>query len=67
MRRMLASPLGRNTLLQMLAMAANSALGILVYGLLASALSVEDFGTYSFIVALFAFTEIGRASCRERV
>jgi O-antigen/teichoic acid export membrane protein len=56
MRRMLASPLGRNTLLQMLAMAANSALGILVYGLLASALSVEDFGTYAFVVALFAFT-----------
>jgi O-antigen/teichoic acid export membrane protein len=52
----LFSPLGRKTALYSAAMAANALLGVFVYTVLTRRLPVEDFGTYSFVIAFFLFT-----------
>jgi O-antigen/teichoic acid export membrane protein len=56
LRTALLSPLGRKTVLYSAAMATNALLGVFVYSVLTRKLPVEDFGTYSFVIAFFLFT-----------
>ncbi|MCZ7558219.1 MAG: oligosaccharide flippase family protein [Bacteroidia bacterium] len=51
-----SSPLARKTVLYSTAMATNALLGVFVYSVLTRRLPVEDFGTYSFVIAFFLFT-----------
>jgi len=55
-RAMMLSPLGKKTAGYSAALVLNALLGIAVYGLLTRLLPVEEFGTYSFIFALFVFS-----------
>lgn len=70
-RTLAASRLGRQSMHYFLAQLANAALGIVVYGLLARLLSVEDFGRYSFVISIVlfasAFFDFGAASSGMRL
>lgn len=55
-KRMAASKQARQSLLFFFSQIGNAFLGIVLYGLLARALSVEDFGSYTFVTAFVAFT-----------
>lgn len=57
-RDMLVSNLGRKAGLYFGALLLNAALGIVVYGMLTRSMEVSSFGTYSFIIAFFAFTSM---------
>ena len=57
-RSMLGSELGRKMGFYFVALLVNALLGIAVYGMLTRAMDVTAFGTYSFVIAFFAFTSM---------
>jgi O-antigen/teichoic acid export membrane protein len=70
-RSMFRSELGRKSSIYFTALLVNAVLGIVVYGVLARAMDVPEFGTYTFILAFFVFTamffDFGIAPAGKRI
>lgn len=71
MRATLRSDLGRKATVYFSALLLNTLLGLVVYVMLTRSMSVADFGTYSFVIAIFLFVgmffDFGIASAGMRL